>query len=99
VPHVDDLIETGAEKIVMPRFVLLFRSHPIPQNQGLEGITKRPKKESQIAPKSQENHPWSGRFLQFQILPHDEKLCAHNKFGILNGELIINTGLAHHDLA
>ena len=32
VLHVDDPVETGAEKIVMARFVLLFRSHPIPQN-------------------------------------------------------------------
>ena len=29
--HVDDLIEAGAEKIVMPRLLLLFRSHGTPE--------------------------------------------------------------------
>jgi hypothetical protein len=47
------VIETGAEKIVMPRFVLLFRSHPIPQNQGLEGIPNR----SEIARKPPMGRP------------------------------------------
>jgi hypothetical protein len=59
VLHVDDLIETGAEQIVVPRFVLLFRSHSVPQKQGLEGITKRPEIEIKIARK----RPTKPRFL------------------------------------
>ena len=47
--QVDDLIETGTEKIVMSRFLLLFRSHSNLQNQGLERITKGPKNETEIA--------------------------------------------------
>ena len=35
VLHVDDLIEMGAEKVVMPRFRLLFWSHMIPRMEGL----------------------------------------------------------------
>ncbi len=85
--HVDDLIETSAEKIVMPRLWLLFRSHRIPRMEGIQRITKPPKRESQTARKSQENRPWSGRFLQFQILPHAKNVGAGNGFGVLNGEL------------
>ena len=44
--HVDDLIEAGTEKIVMPCFLLLFRSHPIPRIVSLQEIIKGPKKES-----------------------------------------------------
>lgn len=33
VLHIDDLFEAGAEQVVMPRLVLLFRSHPIPQGK------------------------------------------------------------------
>ena len=47
----DDLVETGAEKIVMPRFPLLFRSHSSPRMDDLQGITNGPKNESQIARK------------------------------------------------
>jgi hypothetical protein len=53
--------------------------------EGFQGITKSPKRESQTAPKSQENCPWSGRFLQFQTRPHDEKISVGNGFGVLNG--------------
>lgn len=47
VAHVDDLIETGTEQIIMPRLVLLFRSHLIPQNQCLERITGDPRIKSE----------------------------------------------------
>ena len=49
VLHVDDLIETGAEQIVMPRLLPLFRSHPMPPIQSLEGITQPPEFETKIA--------------------------------------------------
>jgi hypothetical protein len=53
--HVDDLIETSAEKVVMPRFGLLFRAHPIPQLNRFQGITDPPKNESKIARKPSPN--------------------------------------------
>jgi len=62
--HVDDLIETSAEKIVMPRIWLLFRSHPIPHLEDRQGITQRPKSES----KSQEKRRQNTAFLQFRLL-------------------------------
>ncbi len=52
VLHVDDLIEAGPEKVVVTRFLLLFRSHKNPRFMSFQGITNGPKKESQIARKS-----------------------------------------------
>ena len=46
VLQVDDLIEARAEKIVVTRFSLLFRSHLNPRMEGLERITNGPKNES-----------------------------------------------------
>ena len=51
VLHVDDLVEAGAEEVVMPRFLLLFRSHVIPQLQYRQRITNGPENISQIARK------------------------------------------------
>jgi hypothetical protein len=53
-----------------------------------QGITKPPKRESQTARKSQENHPWSGHFLQFQIPHHAENTRDDNRFDVLNSGLI-----------
>jgi hypothetical protein len=50
--HVDDLIQTGFEQVVVIGFFLLFRSHENPQKQCREGIIFGPKSES----KSQEKH-------------------------------------------
>ena len=51
VLHVDDLVEAAAEQVVMPRFLLLFRSHVIPQLQYRQRITNGPENISQIARK------------------------------------------------
>ena len=60
MPHVDDLIETGLEQVVVIGFFLLFRSHQNPQKQCLEGIINSLKSES----KSQGNDRKTGTFLQ-----------------------------------
>ena len=60
VLHVDDLIETSFEEIVVIGFFLLFRSHQNPQKQCLQGITNRPKSES----KSQGKDYQTATFLQ-----------------------------------
>lgn len=44
MPHIDNLIETGAEKIVVPRLWCLFRSHGHPPNYAPSGKHGLPKK-------------------------------------------------------
>jgi hypothetical protein len=64
VLHVDDLIKTGFEQIVVIGFFPLFRSHQNPQKQCLEGITNGLKSES----KSQGNDYQTITFLQLGLL-------------------------------
>ena len=85
VLHVDDLIEAGAaEKIVMARFVLLFRSHSNPQNQCLEGITNRPESES----KSPENDRQNRVFWRTPILQISKNQRHINSLRVLHREQI-----------
>ncbi len=64
VLHVDDLIETGAEKVAVPRFLLLSRSHPIPKiNASRESQMGRKR-----TPKSPENRAGNPAFLQIPLL-------------------------------
>ena len=67
--HVDDLVETGAEQVVMPRLRLLFRSHVIPQHQCHQGITNGLENISQIARKQ----PLKPRFPANSIIPNQRK--------------------------
>jgi hypothetical protein len=53
----------------MPHFLLLFRSHPIPQNQCLERITKRPGIEIKITRKP----PTKPRFLVNSVTSNQQK--------------------------
>ena len=69
VLHVDDLVETGAEQVVMPRLRLLFRSHVIPQHQCHQGITNGLENISQIARKQ----PLKPRFPANSIIPNQRK--------------------------
>jgi hypothetical protein len=64
VLHVDNLIKTRFEQIVVISFLLLFRSHQNPQKQCLEGITNGLKSES----KSQGNDYQTITFLQLGLL-------------------------------
>jgi hypothetical protein len=86
--HVDDLIETGPEEVVVVGFLRLLGSHVIPRNRCFEGITNGLKNESKTVSKLQENHPASGRFLQFHIPFQTEKSSIRNGFGVLNGVLL-----------
>jgi hypothetical protein len=81
--HVDDLVETGAEQIVVARFHLLLRSHLIPQNQCQKGITNWSKNES----KTQENKRQNPLFLQFQLLHICRNVRQDKAARVFNGEL------------
>jgi len=83
--HVDDLVETGAEQIVVARFHLLLRSHLIPQNQCQKGITNWSKNES----KTQENKRQNPLFLQFQLLHICRNVRQDKAARVFNGELFI----------
>jgi hypothetical protein len=74
--HVDDPIETGAEKVVMPRFLLLFRPHPTPRVIGSRGIMNGSKRVSQIPRK----RPQIADFLQIQLqnISRDLRQTAEN---------------------
>ena len=71
--HVDDLIEAGAEKIVMPRLLLLFRSHGNPRMEGLRGNTNGPENESQNARK----RTLKSRTLANSLTSNQRKRQAH----------------------
>ena len=84
--HVDDLIETGAEEIVMPRLLLLFRSHPNPPNNlGFQGITDDRKSES----KTQENRRQTAGLLQNQLLQNTKIPNQVSDFRVLHREMVL----------
>ncbi len=92
VLHIDDLIQTGAEQVVMPRYLLLFRSHPIPKYQSREAITNRPKYESQIA----RNRPSEPRFLAYHRASNQQK-CSANHWQQTFFTVVLIRGAVHRE--
>jgi len=81
VLQVDDLIETGAEQVVVARLLLLFRPHSNPPMEGFEGITNGPENESQIARKRRQNPG----FLQIPLLQISQNVTQINSVRVLHG--------------
>jgi hypothetical protein len=83
VLHVDDLIETGAEKVVLTRMAVLFRSHPILQSEAFSESQTAPK----MNPKSQENDTQNAVLLQFLLLQIAKKPLNFNRERVFHREL------------